>query len=62
MSKQLVGKILAILGALALMINISFFKEMEWYYIARRISLSVFFVGILLILIYAPAKNKDQHQ
>ncbi|MED3960991.1 hypothetical protein [Niallia taxi] len=62
MSKQLVGKILAILGALALMINISFFKEMEWYYIARRISLAVFFVGILLIPTYAPAKNKDQHQ
>lgn len=30
LSKQLLEKILAIIGALALIINISLFKDMEW--------------------------------
>lgn len=49
MSRKVLGMILAILGAIALMINISFFKEMEWFHTVRGISCAVFLIGVVMI-------------
>lgn len=57
--RQLLGKTLVILGASAMIINLSFFKQMEWYDMVRWISYAVFGIGFLLIPSYS--KSKSNH-
>ena len=57
LSKQKIGSILVVLAALALVINISFFKQNEWFDIVRWISIAVFAIGILLIPTYSKPKS-----
>lgn len=59
MSRKVVGMILAILGAIALMINISFFKEMEWFHTVRGISCAVFLIGVIIIPNYSQPKSNN---
>lgn len=59
MSKGILGIILSIIGALAIIINISFFQQTEWYDIVRWISYPVLFIGILLIPQYSKSKSNN---
>lgn len=59
MSRRFLGTTFAILGALTMIINISFFKQMEWYDPVRWISYAVFFIGIFLIPEYTKKKSKN---
>ncbi|WP_042352283.1 hypothetical protein [Bacillus massiliigorillae] len=60
MSRRVLGTTIAILGALATIINLSFFQHMEWYDKVRVISYAVFFIGIMLIPEYNKKKSKNQ--
>ena len=60
MSKQKLGTTIAALGALGMIINISFLKEMEWYNLVRWITLALFLGGIILVPEYSHSKSKDQ--
>jgi hypothetical protein len=59
LSRQVLGKTLVILGASAMIINLSFFKQMEWYDIVRWISYALFGIGFLLIPTYFKSKSND---
>ncbi|MFS0781594.1 hypothetical protein [Bacillus sp. 1P06AnD] len=60
MSRKVLGIMLAIIGAITIMINISFFKESEWYDIVRWISYALFLIGIFLIPEYSKKKSGNK--
>ncbi len=57
MSKKVIGKILLIIGAIAIMINVSFFREADWYHTTKWISYAVFMIGLFMIPIYSKSKS-----
>lgn len=59
MSKKVLGIIIVILSAIAMVINISFFKEMEWYNTVRWISLFVFIIGFFMFPNYSKPKSNN---
>lgn len=59
MSRKVLGITLAIIGALAMVINISFFKEKDWYDTIRWISIAFFFIGSTIIPNYSKPKDSN---
>ena len=57
MSRKVLGITLAIIGGITMAINISFFKETNWYDITRWISYAVFFMGSAMIPNYSKPKK-----
>ena len=53
MSRKVLGIILAIIGGITMAINVSFFKETNWYDTTRWISYTVFFIGSAMIPNYS---------
>ena len=59
MSKRILGAILVIIGAITMTINVSFFKEAEWYDMVRWISYAVFLIGLFMIPQYSKLKRDN---
>ena len=57
MSRKVLGITLAIIGGITMAINVSFFKETNWYDITRWISYAVFFMGSAMIPNYSKPKK-----
>ncbi|MED4732459.1 hypothetical protein P9597_31145 [Aneurinibacillus migulanus] len=58
MSKQLIGKLLIILGFVLMMVKAVFFPSYEFSYIFTLISLGLCFIGSILIPNYSTKKDK----
>ncbi len=59
MTKQLLGRILVISAALIMIMNVSFFKQNEWYDMVRWVSFALFVTGLLLIPLYSKSKSSE---
>ncbi|ARW08910.1 hypothetical protein [Bacillus atrophaeus] len=58
MSRKTLGKIMVVIGAIAMVINVMFFKSGEYYDLVRRLSFVMFILGILLVPTYSkPQKD-----
>ena len=57
MSRQIFGKIIVVLGAIAMALNVIFFKSGEYYDLVRRISFGMFILGVVLIPSYTKSKR-----
>lgn len=59
MSRKVLGITLAIVGAITMIMNVSFFKETDWYDITRWISFAVFFIGSAMVPNYSKPKDSN---
>ncbi|TDL30822.1 hypothetical protein E2R51_15945 [Jeotgalibacillus sp. S-D1] len=59
MSKQTAGILLTLVGALSMIINISFFRNAEFYDVIRGGSFVLFMAGMLMIPSFAKSKGSN---
>ncbi|MCY9187726.1 hypothetical protein ACKOKD_16070 [Bacillus mojavensis] len=57
MSRQIIGKIMVVLGAIAMAINVMFFKSSEYYDVVRGVSFVMFILGIILVPTYSKSQK-----
>jgi hypothetical protein len=57
MSRQLFGKIMLLVGAIAMGLNILFFKSNEYFNLVRGVSFGLFLMGIILVPVYSESKK-----
>ncbi|MGQ5110977.1 hypothetical protein ACRV5I_11680 [Bacillus halotolerans] len=57
MSRQILGKIMVVLGAIAMAINVMFFKSSEYYDVVRGVSFVMFILGIILVPTYSKSQR-----
>ncbi|MGV4322292.1 hypothetical protein [Bacillus mojavensis] len=57
MSTQIIGKIMVVLGAIAMAINVMFFKSSEYYDVVRGVSFVMFILGIILVPTYSKSQK-----
>ncbi|WP_456276586.1 hypothetical protein [Bacillus sp. AK128] len=57
MSKKLMGLLLVITSATVMVINVTYFKDENWYDLVRWITCAIFLVGFVIIPNYSKPKN-----
>lgn len=57
MSWKLFGKIMILVGAIAMGLNVLFFKSDEYFNLVRRVSFGLFILGIILVPVYSKSKS-----
>ncbi|MDQ0300208.1 vacuolar-type H+-ATPase subunit I/STV1 [Salibacterium salarium] len=57
MSRQTFGIFMVIVGAIAMIINLSYLKPYEYYDVIRRLSYVLFMVGIFMIPSYSKSEK-----
>lgn len=62
MNKEMLGKILFILGVVLTAINVIFFKNNDYQSIIRRSSLAIIFIGLMMIPNYRAPKDTKQEK
>ncbi|RSL34764.1 hypothetical protein D7Z54_02690 [Salibacterium salarium] len=57
MSRKTIGIFMVIVGAIAMIINLSYLKPYEYYDVIRRLSYVLFMVGIFMIPSYSKSEK-----
>ncbi|USK29802.1 hypothetical protein LIT32_06735 [Bacillus sp. CMF21] len=57
MSWKLFGKIMILVGAIAMGLNVLFFKSDEYFNLVRGVSFGLFILGIILVPVYSKSKS-----
>ena len=57
MSKQVIGKAFVLLAAIAMIINVLFFKSTESYDFVRKTTFAICMLGVILIPTYSKVKR-----